>query len=539
MRDDYIRAADDEEYDFRVEKAINDALELVNERIPTNAAVKRLRGKGRPTEQYFVKIPEQGDSVDAKVGDGEESDDSDSDSDSDMDMDDSSEPQMTDDEMFQGKGVVGGVQLDDLPKYIKDLRQGLSGEGGALSVLIQGATKIDFNSLAEGWEAQLFRYGNKEILEKMNAYSQAVEKYSKDNGYDEELFKIKQEDFKALAHVAFLRNENLEKMKNEASKTIIKTVNKLRADFEVFIRQRQWPNDTINLVIGDEEYWERTYQQWKLKSKKDLEREAEQVRPGPQSATRSADREADGARAKPKKRTTRAGAVPQIGRRHDVDDDGTVGTDVTPGIVVEYEDKDRGVEERIVGFRQVGRGHQLCLQSDGNGKYKVYELVAARQFGDALDEYRRIGGTQVSIVDRKYMKDRPWSSIRIAGAAATRRERSKLFQRQPVTIVRFRSGSEELQWARLSDFETAYGKQLVKAKMTQYRLAAGQEEPVGRNVYPYYPPKNEYGRKGAEPVKRRNQSKASDDETGEDCEESETESEDDRSASGYLYPTHS
>jgi hypothetical protein len=110
------------------------------------------------------------------------------------------------------------------------------------------------------------------------------------------------------------------------------------------------------------------------------------------------------------------------------------------------------------------------------GRFK-FELVAARQFGDALIEYKNVGGKEHQTQGKEFIKTKLWSQCLIGGVASVRRREDADYANETLTQILCKWPGYDFAWIWRTVLADKFGATQIRPKISQYRFEAGQEHP--------------------------------------------------------------
>ncbi|KFY65338.1 hypothetical protein V496_02645 [Pseudogymnoascus sp. VKM F-4515 (FW-2607)] len=401
--------------------------------------------------------------------DDSSSDDDDSDDESIMSVDDTP-PHVEQ----PGDGKNGQSEKEPLPKELHEIRSRMGGRDGPLFALIDA-----YLNGGEGTEAY------NEAYQKLQALSDEQDEYCRVKGIKPETYAV---DATQL-HSFFEMIQTAVKCKNLLKATpsdanIMTEYMGLRQVARLFIQEHQWPDtfldtfiptgDEILSIIAQEEPGWKAQQEQEAARKFQQEQAAQKAQE--EEAARKAREEEAARKAQETQTTTETDAPPE----EDTDEQCIVSVSI-PGVVVEMEDgKER--HKRVAGIRKCGFGNQLVLKSNGtNPDFKnryIFELVPARSFGGALQEYKATHGDKtITTATRKDLRNLPWRRVLIAGVMSQRRKDERLYKIKAVTLVNIKFPGTGFMWASQSNLSEEFGEYVVKSKIDQYLLESGQKAP--------------------------------------------------------------
>ncbi|KAL5351787.1 hypothetical protein ACLOAV_003648 [Pseudogymnoascus australis] len=407
-------------------------------------------------------VPNEGEDAYTLPGPAAEKDD---DSSSDSDSDAGSHMSFVHDEPHveqRGDGKNGQSEKEPLPEEIYAIRSRMGGRNGPLFTIIDAKLNgVEGNEACNRAYEQLQSLANEQAkfceAKNINPATYAVENTQLDVFYE-------------MVQDAVTCKNLLKAAPNDTN--IMSQYTGLREVAWLFIQEHQWPetfHDTF-LPTGDEIL--------SIIAKEAAPPPAHPAPPPPQNAPPPAQPAPPPAQPTPP--PAQDSAETDAPPEEDTDEQCIVSVSI-PGVVVEIEDGKKR-HKRVAGIRKCGFGNQLVLKSNGtNPDFKnryIFELVPAKSFGGALQEYKATHGDKtITTATRKDLKNQPWRRVLIAGVMSQRRKDERLYKIKAVTLVNMKFPGTGFMWASQSNLSDEFGEYEVKSKIDQYLLESGQKAP--------------------------------------------------------------
>ncbi|RVX68470.1 hypothetical protein B0A52_07893 [Exophiala mesophila] len=140
----------------------------------------------------------------------------------------------------------------------------------------------------------------------------------------------------------------------------------------------------------------------------------------------------------------------------------------------------------------------MLISRPGNHNLKIYELVAASIFGKGFGA-AYLDRSDAKLINKRKKEDLNNMKIKdmvIAGVASTRRDPSKASKRgkvrepNAIALVGFGEQPGQFTWYDRSVVGAQFGSNRVDEEIRDFRLDAGQEEPVALMIRGSHPPHN-------------------------------------------------